>query len=631
MPQSPRVRAQRAITAAVPVPSCPFLLSLLPVLPLVLGVASGAANAQADAVEQVVIVANRAPQAVSTVLGDFSVLDRLQIERSGAASAAELLARLPGIEFTRNGGPGTSTSLFIRGGESRHTAVYIDGVRVDSQATGGAQWEQIPLEQIERIEVLRGPAAAVYGSDAVAGVVQLFTRRGQGPLRANASLTLGSQRTRQLQAGLSGAAAAFDYALSASHGRSEGEDARSAAALGHNPDRDGWKRSSLQARAGLRLDERQRVEASLLATRLESGYDDFVPGNDDVSAHRLRTGSLSWQARWSEAATTRVQLGRTHTTYETQPSYYRTETTLDNALLQHEQRLGAHRFSATLERRDDELHNPAGVYSAAFGGKRHQNALGLGWRADFGAHTLQAQLRRDEDSEFGGKSTGSLAWGWRFASQWRLSAAASNSFRVPTLYQRFSPYGNPDLVPESGRNLELGLRWSGAGSEASLGVWRNRMTQLISFGAAGPCGDPFGCYVNVGRAQLQGVTLSARTTLAGVSLHGSLDWHDPKNLDSGKRLPRRAAKLARLGAQTTLAGWTLGAELQASGRRFENAANTQVLGGYGLVGVTLSKPLAAGLVLDARLDNLGDKRYELARAYATAGRSGQISLRWTLP
>ncbi len=165
-----------------------------------------------------VVTANRTPQALSSVLADMSVIEREDIQRSGAFGVADLLARLPGIEFARNGGPGASTSLFIRGSETRHTAVYIDGVRVDPQSTGGASWEQIPLDQIERIEVLRGPVAAVYGSDAVAGVVQLFTQRGQGAARHTASLTLGSFNTVQAQAGVSGSAQALDYALSASHG-----------------------------------------------------------------------------------------------------------------------------------------------------------------------------------------------------------------------------------------------------------------------------------------------------------------------------------------------------------------------------------------------------------------------------
>ena len=588
-----------------------------------------AAQQESPTLGTVVVTANRTPQPLSTVLADISVVERDAIERSGALGVADLLARLPGIEFARTGGPGAATSVFIRGSETRYAAVYIDGVRVDSQSTGGAVWEQIPLEQIERIEVLRGPAAAVYGSDAVAGVVQLFTKRGEGAARPTASLTAGSHNTTQAQAGISGSAQALDYALSAAHGRSDGFNSRTTASA--NPDDDGWRRSSVQARAGLQFDPRHRIDASLLAGNLRSQYDGFTPGFDDWSHHTLRSGSVAWQGRWSDDATTRLQGGETRSTYETQPDFYRTETTLRNVTLQHDQRFGSHLLTTTLERRDDELFNPATAFAATLEGKRHQDAIGLGWRGDFGAHGVQAHVRHDADSEFGGKSTGSLAWGWAFLPQWRATAAAATSFRVPTLYQRFSQYGNPALVPETGRNVELGLRWAAGRSEASLTAWHNKLTNLIAFGAPGPCLDAFGCYSNVGRARLQGVTLAGSTRLANVSLRGSLDWHDPRNLQTDRLLMRRARRLATFGADTAWAGWTFGAELQASGERFENATNTQRLGGYGALNLVAGTTLAPGWVLQARIDNVADKRYELARTYATGGRSAQVALRWTTP
>lgn len=584
----------------------------------------------ATTLERVVITANRTPQPLSSVLADVSIVEREEIERSGAFGVADLLARLPGIEFARNGGPGTTTSLFVRGSETRHTAVYIDGVRVDSQSTGGAAWEQIPLDQIERIEVLRGPAAAVYGSDAVAGVVQLFTKRGKGAARPTAALTVGSYNTVQARAGVSGSAGALDYSLSAGHGRSDGFDARTAAAAGHNTDQDGWKRSSVQGRVGFQLSAAHRVDASLLATNLRSGYDSSATA-DDQNHHTLRTASLAWEGRWNAGATTRAQVSQTGSTYETQPSYYRTETTLQNITLQHEQRFGTHLLTGTLERRNDELFNPATAFAADLRGKRHQDAIGLGWRGDFGDHGLQAHVRHDEDSEFGGKSTGSLAWGWAFMPQWRVTASAATSFRVPTLYQRFSQYGNTALVPETGRNVELGLRWAAAGSEASLTAWNNKISNLINFGPPGPCVDSFGCYVNVGRAELKGVTLAGRTQWGPVALRGSLDWHDPRNADTDKVLARRARKLATFGAETQLAGWTFGTEVQAAGLRFDNATNTQRLGGYALLNLLASTTLMPGLALEARIDNLADKNYQLARTYAVAGRNGQITLRWTTP
>ncbi len=582
--------------------------------------------------DPVVVTATRTPQPLSTVLADVSVLDRADIQRSGAVDAADLLARLPGMAFSRNGGPGGTTGVFVRGSESRHVAVYVDGVRIDSQGTGGALWEQIPLEQIDRIEVLRGPGAAVYGSDAIGGVVQFFTRRGEGALRATASLAAGTRGTVQAQAGARGATAAageaggIDYAVSGSSGRSRGINARSDA--GSNPDDDGWRRNAVHARAGWQATREHRIDANVLASKLRAQFDGFGT-DDDVAHHTLRTAALGWQGRWTRDATTQAQGSESRSTYESQPSFFRTETTLRNLLLQHEHKLGAHAIHALVERREDQLHNPATAFSSDLAGKRAQTGAALGWRTDRGSHALHAQVRHDRDSEFGGHTNGSLAWGWHFLSGWRATASAATSFRAPTLYQRFSEFGVGSLEPEQGRNVEVGLRWAGAGSELGATAWRNTVTQLIGFGAAGACASTFGCFENVGRARLEGLTFAGRTSFGAVALRGSIDLHDPRNLDTGTLLARRARRMAALGADTTLAGFSIGAEVQAAGARFDDAANTQRMGGYALVNLVAGTTLAPGLALEACVDNAADKRYELARSYNTEGRSARLMLRWS--
>jgi vitamin B12 transporter len=589
----------------------------------------GTAFAQGAAVaDTVVVTATRSPLPLSQVLADMSVLERDAIERSGASCVADLLARLPGVEFSRNGGPGTVTGVFVRGGESRHTAVFIDGVRVDSQATGGAMWEMLPVEQVERIELLRGPAAAIYGSDAVGGVVQIITRQGKGAPRATAAVTMGARSLRQGQVSLAGAAGPVDYALSASHGRSDGFNARPVATA--NPDIDGWRRRTVQGRAGWQITPGQRLEGGVLSTRLTGQYDGGRT-TDDVSDYALRTATLGWSSHWAAGSDTRVTVGQSRSTYETQPSYYRSETTLRNFLLRHEELVAGQHLSVSLERRDDHLLNPATAFAATLEGERTQDAIALGWRTDIGAHGLQAHLRYDDDTEFGGEGTGSLAWGWNFAPGFRVTASAATSFRAPTLYQRFSEYGTATLQPEAGRNVEAGLRWAAGGHELSATLWRNRLRQLIAFGAAGPCASTFGCYENIGRAQYEGLTLAGRTTLGAWSLNASVDWHDPRNLDTGLVLVRRARQLANLGVQTTWGGWLLGLDVQAAGARFDNTANTQRMGGYALVNLSVAKPLGAGLVLEGRIDNAGDKAYEVARTYANARRAAQVTLRWTMP
>ncbi len=577
--------------------------------------------------DPVVVTAARRAQPLSQVLADVSVVDRAAIERSGATSLADLLVQLPGIEMSRNGGPGNTTSVFIRGGESRHVAVYLDGLRIESQATGGAAWEMLPIEEVDRIEVLRGPAAALYGSDAINGVVQLFTRRGGGPLQAGASLSYGSHATVQARASASGAAGPVDYALSVSHGRSDGFNARNLATA--NPDADGWRRSGMTARAGTQLARGHRLDLSLLASNLQSQYDSS-PTDDDVNRHTLRALNLNWEGQWSPGSSTRLQLGQSDSTYESRPNFYRTETTLRTLLLQHGVQLGIHHLDVALERREDKLLNPATQFAPTLQGQRSQDGLALGWRTDIGAHALQANLRHDHDSEFGNQPTGSLAWGWQLAPAWRVTASAGTSFRAPTLYQRFSEYGNPTLDAERGRNVELGLRWAEGGSELRATAWRNRVRNLIDFGAPGPCVSAFGCYNGVGNAQYEGITFSADTRWAGVGLLASATYQEPRNLDLDRQLRRRARVLANVSADGQWAGWGWGVALRGSGSRFDDAANAQRLGGYVLVDLRLERELRPGLTLEARMDNATDKAYTLARTYATDGRSVQLGLRWAL-
>lgn len=605
------------------------------------------------ALRETVVTATRVEQPLSDLVADVSIVDRETIERSGATGVADVLARLPGIEIGRSGGIGNATSVFIRGAESRFTAVYIDGVRIDSQSTGGAAWEGIPLGQIDRIEVLRGPAAAVYGSDAIGGVIQLFTKRGEGPARPFVGVGIGSHNLRKTEAGLSGSAGeggAFDYSLGVSHEESDGfniqpldkrnpvRTAQYSADGWTSPDRDGYRNTAANARLGFQINPAHRLEGTFLYSDTEAQYDASRTGArppavfaDDTGTNTLRTAGLAWTAKWNEIYSTRLQLTDGKTTYQTDPSFYRTETETRGYLFQNDFKFGAHRLSATLERREDDLKNAPSVLAR----DRSQNALSLGYGFVQGPHSLQLQARHDDDSEFGGKTTGSAAYGFAITPQWRATASAGTAFRAPTLYQRFSQYGVASLKPEEGRNVELGLRWSEGASNAGVVVYRNHVSNLISFdGSSFACsaavGSTFGgCYANTARAEYQGLTLSAGHRIGDVTLRASADFQDPRDLTTDKQLARRARRHGVLGADWAVAGWTLGAEVQTSSMRYDDAANTRRLGGYTLLNLVASTRLTPSLTLIARLDNAGDKDYALARIYATGGRTAYLGLKWS--
>lgn len=615
-------------------------------LPLALaGAFGGLAHAQeTPTLGETVVTANRTPQALSDLVGDVSIVDRQAIERSGATGVADVLSRLPGIEISRTGGVGNTTSLFIRGAETRFTAVYLDGVRIDSQSTGGAGWEGIPLAQIDRIEVLRGPAAAVYGSDAVGGVIQLFTRRGEEGVRPYAGIGFGSQGLRKIEGGVSGKSGLFDYSFGVEHEESKGFNVQPVAKRNvvsngfTSPDRDGYHSTSGNVKLGFQLTPDQRLDATLLSSDISAGYDATVSYRtrlpflfaNDISNNTLRTAGLTWSSKWNDIYSTRVQVTDSQSVYKTQPSFYRTETHLRGYLFQNEFRFGPHLVTATFERREDALENAPTTSSKLLSRDRAQDAISLGYGFVQGPHSLQLHVRHDKDSEFGGKTTGSAAYGYAITPSLRVTASAGTAFRVPTLYQRFSEYGLATLKPESSRNAELGLQYSEGGTQAGIVVYHNRVQNLIVFdGSAKGCASSFGCYSSTARARYQGVTLSGSQRLGDVTLRASLDYQDPRDLATDHLLARRAQRHGVLGADWRVAGWTLGAEVQSSSKRYDDAANTVKLGGYTVLNLSASTQLTRDLNLVARVDNVGNKDYQFARLYATAGRTAYVGLKWT--
>ena len=593
--------------------------------------------------KETVVTATRTAQPLSDLVADVSIVDRAMIERSGATGVADVLARLPGIEIGRNGGIGGTTSVFSRGGNSQHTAVYLDGVRLDTQSgSGGAAWESIPLSQIDRIEVLRGPAAAVYGSDAINGVIQLFTRKGQGRAAPYVGVGVGSRGLRTLDAGISGAVGAFDYSLGLAGETSDGFDAQpqrlripgdfTSTPPGdgvRNPDLDGYRSTSGNVRLGFQVNRAHRLDATLLVNDLKSQYDDFShdPASpaDDVAHAKLRSAGLNWSAQWTDSFSTRLTFSDSYNWYETTPSSYLTTTNLRGYLFQNELRFGPHLVTAALERREDELENDAVGPTR----KRTQNAVALGYGWVQGSHTVQLNVRHDDDSGFGGKNTGSAAYGFAITPKLRMTASAGTAFRAPTLYQRFSEFGVSSLQPETSRNLEAGLRYTDGANTLGLVAYRNKVRNLITFvDGPGACASLFGCYDSTARAEYKGITVSGSYAFSGAKLGASADFQNPKDLDTGRQLARRSKQHATLTADTRVGSWLLGAEAQFSGKRFDDAANTRVLSGYSLLNLSASTPIAKDWTLLARVDNLADKQYELARTYATAGRSFYAGVKW---
>ena len=337
----------------------------------------------AQILDEVVVTAARIEQPLSEVLADVTVIDRQAIQRSGATGVADLLSNYPGVQFQRNGGPGNTTSLYIRGANTNHTAVYVDGVRIESQTiSGGFSWQTLPLAQIDRIEILRGPAAAIYGSDAIGGVVQVFTRRGEGAFQPYAGVGAGTYNTYQVNAGFSGSQAQWDYAVGATKEKSQGFNVRQ----GNNPDSDGYNSHAETARLGMKINKDHKLEATLLQSRMDAQYD-YKTTQDDHAIETIQTTGLNWTAQWTPDYQSKLMLTRSRDDYISQPgSTSATNTVLRNYVFQNDYSLDIHRFQATLERREDALDN---VSTKPATTSRSQNSLALGYGLSLYQHSLQ--------------------------------------------------------------------------------------------------------------------------------------------------------------------------------------------------------------------------------------------------
>lgn len=561
----------------------------------------------------VVVTATRMPSRASELLNDVTVLHRDDIEASAAASLPELLAAQPGVQFTTNGGPGKTAGLFLRGAESRHTVVLIDGMRVNSATAGDTAIQHIPLDQIERIEIVRGPVSSLYGSEAIGGVVQIFTKRGDGPLTGNLQAGVGSRNTSDVSAGISGSTADVDYALTAGHFQTDGVSASTSTA--YNQDQDGYRQDNAAGRIGIRYAAGQELAAQFFYSDGVTRYDPSASSYDARIYQTLQAAGVESRNQIADFWRSTLRLAdsaddSTNHSSATAKSVFKTEQR--QTTWQNDFRTSIGNLLAGIERLEQSI---AGTTNYATK-DRSVDSLLLGYQGHYADHRLQASARRDDNSQFGTKSTGMAYYGYQITPALRASVGAGTSFSAPTFNQLYFPsnWGNPNLEPEEGRNKEATLAWDNGHAHASLTWFDNRVRNLINYNTST---TPY--YKNINRAHLTGWTLAVDGNLLGWRPRLAYDWLDAKDEATGLMLPRRAKERLTLGLARELDAWTVSGDLVASSSRLDYSSPSSIkrLGGYTVANAGIDYRAAAQTTLFVRADNIFDKRYELAADYAT--------------
>jgi vitamin B12 transporter len=594
----------------------------------------------ANSLPPVVVTANRVPTRVDQTVAEVTVIDRAALDRAAGRTLSELLSQHPGVQMTATGGLGKNSGVLLRGTESRHTLLLIDGVRVGTATVGNPSWDNLPLQSIERIEIVRGPLSGLYGSDAVGGVVQIFMRKGQAGMHPSASVTAGSKNYGQVSAGVRFGQGAWDGAVGVQHTETRGFSAtNSKVSFGFNPDDDSFRQNAAHLQLGWKLGGDWRSDVRAVYSDGRNEFDDGLGAN---SRGQLLSKLLSWSASGSLASAWRTTLRASHATdesdtlvsaggafnlgaYQTQQQQLAWENTVQT-------KLG--NVLVLAERLQQKVSKPGQPYPV---GERSINALALGLTGKEAAHTWQANVRRDSNSQFGGETTGTVGYGYDLAPAWRLAGSWGTSFVAPSFNQLYFPnFGNPLLQPERGTSGELSVRWVAPGHQLRLAYFENH---LRGFMATTGTVTNNSTTINIPRAEIKGWTVSHEAQWSAVTLNTSYDYVDARNKDvrsdgqlgtnHNKWLPRRAKNNLKLAADWVSGPWSVGTTLLASGERFDNVANTNRLGGFATVDLRADWRFAPRWTLGLRLNNLADKTYETARGYNQAGREGFVVLRYS--
>ncbi|URL58665.1 TonB-dependent receptor [Luteibacter flocculans] len=599
-----------------------------------------------DRLDPVVVTANRAPTPLDEVLAPVTLITREDIERLQPVSVQDLLVGLPGVAIANTGGIGQQTSLFMRGTNSSHTLVLVDGVRVGTVGAGLPAYEQLPVEQIDHIEIVRGPRSTLYGSDAIGGVIQIFTRHGQTGEAPTPTLSVtgGSHGYTAGQAGISGGGQHGWYNASLGGQYTAGINAcrvgaaeAMAGCFTDEPDHDASRMYNGALSGGYRWDDGTELTGSWLRSKGDIEYDgDFQ--NFTRRSQQVAGGKLAFDVMpaWRMS----LALGQNQ---DRADNYLNgADKTLDfvnygvdkarvgylyskrnQASWQNDVTLAAGQtLTAGVDYQQETLKSDTDYLADS----RNNTGIFALYQGLFGAHELQLSVRHDHNTQFGNHTTGSAAYGFRFDNGMKLTASYGTAFHAPTFNDEFYPYGAPvNLNPETSRTAEIGLSARPGIWNWAVNAYQATVNDLIGF-------DANFLPINVSKARIRGIEGQVGADVDGWHVRGYVTLQQPKNRDGGSQdgnlLARRPERTARVDLDKDLGAFTLGGSLNAAGHSFDDAANTRRLGGYATADLRATWHVDADWSVQGRVANLADKRYETAAYYNQLGRTYYLTLRY---
>jgi vitamin B12 transporter len=608
---------------------------------------SWAQSEEVRQLKEVVVTASRIATPVTDVIADVTLLDRSVLDQAGQSSLRDVLAQQPGLQVVSFGSYRSGTNVFLRGATNAQTIVLIDGVRVGSATSGGAALENIPLERIERIEILRGAASALYGPDAVGGVIQIFTREPSEAFALQASGGAGMDGQQSASAAVRGSDGAIGYSLGVARESATGISVSVNPALsGYNADTDGFSATSADARLSAKLNQDHALTLSLMQSDTDYQTDTAIPSGtpnplgltkvttDTRSRALMQNAAFKWDAQWLPQWTSSVLLGSGED--QSTQRYLRASdgalgatgkfnTRRQQLSWQNNVRLDEDVLTALLERRTEAVDSST-AYTVT---QRELRSLMLSYAVNRAGWNALAVARTDNNSQFGSYNNWAVSGGYRLAEALRAVASMGTSFQAPTFNQLYFPgFGNTALVPQLNRSTELGLKYQRANLAWSALIYQNDIQGFIV-----PVTN-----VQSALAVLRGGTLSVDLQSGETTYSASYDYADPRSYSStpasnNLRLVRVAQNVINARISHRMGDFRVFGEFKLSSDR-EDAkvvgSGRDILPGYGVLNVGSSWKVHRNTSVLARVNNLTDTQYMLANGFAMPGRNLFVSVNWAL-
>lgn len=592
-------------------------------------------STETDSKPDVVVTASRIEQPVAKTLASVTVIDRKAIERAQVTTLPELLQRQAGIQYITNGSRGSNSSLFMRGTNGGHALVLVDGVRVGSATLGTASLENYTLDQIDRIEIVRGPRSSLYGSEAIGGVIQIFTKKSGDPLRL--SVAAGSKGTVDHSLSFAGANERTRHSVTLSYEESQGFDSSTqdnALADGqYNYDKDGYRNKGADLSFSHRLTDRLSVEGMYLNNRGKVEFDPGAYGPDSAPFTDFDNTVASLSANLDmDLFEVKTQVSRADDKNETNASRSNfINTTKNQGLLQ----VGINNDTAgalvTGLEYVDELVDSSEVYTLT------QRAVFSGfaqWQKDVNGIALQMGARHDDNEQFGSKKTHNVGLGMPLGKNAQIYTTFGKAFKAPTFNDLYWPAdsysaGNPNLVPETSSTGEIGTKWFGSAQTVDVSVYKTDVKHLIQWQ---PDENYFYSPTNLNKVKIKGIDASYGYAGKQWSVNSQLSLLSARDAETDEKLIRRAGRTLTNNFDYDFSPFSVGATWYVSGPRddmgYDEMGNSYriVLGGYSTLDLRAAYQATKEIKLKTSITNVFDKEYVLADGYNTAGLGGMLTL-----